>query len=160
MQGCICSHFTEIQKEAQPQSRWHKSSFLPSHQPIPRLQTRTCEQRISNNTGIVGSLQWSHFLPLLQGTCFHLHRDFSLLVLLLFTHDFTSKIQIWGYPVVFPPGMIYRQLIPYHFGCLLHTWGNHFMIWWSGAGVKPSTISNPRWEGSFARSFSHLSLTT
>lgn len=32
------------------------------------------------------------------------------------------------------------------------------MIWWSGAGVKPSTISNPRWEGSFARSFSHLSL--
>lgn len=52
VQGCICSHFTEIQREAQPQSRWHKSSFLPSRQPITRLQTRTCEQRISNNTGI------------------------------------------------------------------------------------------------------------
>lgn len=116
-------------------------------QPIPRLQTRACEQRISNNTGIVVS----------NGPTFCLSCRARV-------STFTEISVFWFFCyllMTLPPRYRYEgtqlclssrhdlQIVNSILWLSAAHLGNHFMIWWSGAGVKPSTNLQSQMRGQF-----------
>ena len=157
----FCSYFTDIQTEAQTWSWWHKSPFLPLHV----SDSRGCNLEFVSSRHPTALASQSPMVPPpapLAGHVFPTSQRFQSFG--------SSVIYSWLY---LPPrhryeGALLSFLKAWFPDCQLHTslanccTPEESIVWPGGlvAEVKPSTVSNPRWEGNLGGSSSHVSLTT